>query len=469
MNLATKILANIGVGIQSTKTAFNSEDWVSSSLPGNRYSSSRSNYDWNPGTSINYAALAGDLWQNSACQSVLNWIVRAWPESYPCVKRERANKKVIIPDHPLTALLMNPNPYDDDTTLWGATVISFWTDGNAYWRINRTRGGQVGEFEYIPHWAIQPKRNFNSSSPGADFYELATSGGPVKIAPYDIVHYRFGKDPYNDLLGLSAWASVAREVYTDNEAVNMVATTLRNGGSAWMIVSPTGENAFEDGNQVKDTIEAKTTRDNRGRVIVLDVGTKVDFPPPIKDLGVNDLRRIPETRICALAGIPAMAVGLAAGLERSTFSNAEQAESAAWRTIVAVQRMMGRQATKQVMWEPKNFGSSANALAYYVGFDYSDVRALQEDANALHERTREDFLANIISRGEARAVQGMDDIDAGAEVFSADLVQVVSPSKPIQNAANQAGVEAGKALEVEAAFQKQIAAGQDVETETEDE
>lgn len=421
------IFKRISAAATAAKTAFNSGNWVNSSLPGNRYSSSRSNYDWNPGTSINYAAMAGDLWQNSACQSVLNWIVRAWPESYPCVKRKRGGKKVVIDEHPLTQLLLNPNAYDDDTTLWAATVVSFWSDGNAYWKINRTRGGQLAEFEYIPHWAIQPKRDQNSSNPGADFYELNTSGGPVRFAPYDIVHFRFGKDPYNDLLGLSSWASVNREVYTDNEAVNYTATTLRNRGSAWMMVSPAGEGEFEDPGAIRDLIEAKTTGDNRGRVIVLSGATKVDLPPPYKDMGMDGLRRIPETRICALAGIPAMAVGLAAGLERSTFANTEQAEGAAWNTIVAVQRMMGRQLTKQVMWEPKNYGAVPNALAYFAGFDYSEVRALQPDTAGEWERIGKAHDRKLLTDDEARAEMGREPFTPEQRAALAQEAQALLP------------------------------------------
>lgn len=64
---------------------WSSGDWVSSNRPGNVYSSNRSWY-FEPQTAINYAALVGDIWTNSAVQAVLNWIIQAWPESYPCVR-----------------------------------------------------------------------------------------------------------------------------------------------------------------------------------------------------------------------------------------------------------------------------------------------------------------------------------------------------------------------------------------------
>src|SRR5689334_8869569 len=80
-------------------TAFNSGDWVNSSAPGNVYSSGGYRYDYSPGTSINYATLAGAYWENSACQAVLNWLIRAWPESYPCVKRYGEGGKKLVVDN----------------------------------------------------------------------------------------------------------------------------------------------------------------------------------------------------------------------------------------------------------------------------------------------------------------------------------------------------------------------------------
>ncbi len=408
MNLAARVLASIGAGLQS-KAYWGDGDWVSSNRPGNRWSSGGYSGNWNPGTNINYSALAGDLWTNSAVQACLNALIRAWPESYPCVKQKDASgKKIPLENHPLTAILDNPNEFDDDTVLWAATIVSYWCDGNGYWRINRTRGNKIAEFEFVPHYQICPMRELGSTNPGPDYYRLSfRDRPPIELDPWDVVHFRFGKDPYNDLLGMSAWASVAREVYTDNEAVNYTATTLRNGGAAWMIVSPASPDAqFDKPETVKDLIESTTTGDNRSRVLVFDGSMKADFPPSMKDNAVDTLRRIPETRICAMAGLPAMWVGLAAGLERSTFSNTDQAATAAWQTIVAVQRMMGRQLTKQVLWDKHNYAEPIGQV--FAGFDYSEVRALQPDKAVEWERIREQFKASLLTDDEARVEMGYE-------------------------------------------------------------
>jgi phage portal protein BeeE len=394
------------------KSGFNEGDWVSGNSPGNVYSSGRIGYDWNPGTSINYGALAGDLWNSSICQAILNWIIRAWPESYPCVKQKGTDgKKVVVEDHPLTEILLDPNQFDDDTVLWASTIISYWCDGNAYWRINRTRGGQVAEFEHIPYWAISPYRAPDSTSSGPDFYKLRVIGGrTIELPVYDIVHYRFGRDPYNDMLGMSPWASVSREVYTDNEAVNYTASMLRNKGAAWMIVSPKADMGYADPEGTRDIIEARTTGDNRHRVLVMETPSDITLPPERKDMGMMETRRFPESRAAALAGIPGMCVGFASAQERSTFQNTEQAEGAAWNTIVAVQRMLGRQLTKQVLWRKENYGFKPNTI--FAGFDYSEVRALQPDTAGEWDRIGKAYDRGLIDDDEARADMGLDPFTA---------------------------------------------------------
>ena len=443
---------------------FNQGDWISGETPGNLFSSGGYRYDASPGTAINYARVAGEFWQNSACQSVLNWIIRAWPESYPCVKKKGMGGKKIEVDHALTQILLNPNTYDDDTTLWGGTILSFWCDGNAYWRINRNRGGQIAEFEYIPHWAITPYREIGSTNPGPDFYWLGTVNGPVKINPWDIVHFRFSKDPYNDMLGISPWGSAVREVYTDNEACNYTATVLRNRGTPWMIVSPAAKDeGFDDPNQLRDLIEARTTGDNRGRVVVIDVGVKVDHPGPMKDMGIEALRQIPVHRICALAGIAVDSLDLGDSGDHVTFQNQKAADLKSWNTLVSVQRMMGRQLTKQVLWEPKNYAVQPNT--FFVGFDYSEVRALDAQKAEEWTRIRDAFDSHLISDDEARAEMGYDPFTpeqrtAVEAQIQAELPAVATPKPvPVPHAGNGTGKHAEEPVltDIGSTIRKQIA------------
>lgn len=429
-SVAEESLPGFWPKIHEAKTAYNAGDWVVSSAPGNVYSSGRIRYNTDPGTNLNYSLLAGSFWNNSACQAVLNWIIRAWPESYPCVKRPgEGGKKLVVADHALTRILMNPNEFDDDTVLWAGTIISFWCDGNAYWRINRTKGQKVAEFEYIPHWAVMPHREPDSASPGPDYYRINTLKGPVDADPWDIVHFRFGKDPYNDLLGMSPWNSVNREVYTDNEGCNYTATTLRNRGTAWMIVSPnSADGEIDDPTAVRDLIEARTTGDNRGRVVVLTGGVKIDQPGPMKDMDVTGLRQVPVHRICALAGIAVDSIDLGDAGDHVTFQNQKAADAKSWNTLVQVQRMMGRQLTKQVLWEPRNFNETP--LTLFAGFDYSEVRALEVQKGEEWDRILKAIKDGVITRDEGREEMGYDACTDAQKQEIEEYLQSFLPEPP---------------------------------------
>lgn len=384
--------------------------WGSGNWVDSNHARTLSPSSWSPQTNINYAELVGDIGQNSAVQAVLNRITMAWGESYPCVKRAQGDKKVIADDHPLADILHHPNTAYDDTVLWAGTIASFWGDGNAYWGINRNATGALEELVYIPHQCLTPKRFEGSRNPGPDYYEFYDRGKSRKISPLDIVHFRFGIDPWNDMLGMSPWKSVAREVYTDNEALNYINSGLKNGGATWMVASPKHPDAyFDNPAAVKAKIEAQTTGDSRHRVLVMDGATEFTFPPSMKDTGPDALRRTPETRIAALAGFPAIWCGFQAGLERSTYSNTEQAEKDAWRTMVAVQRIMGRQLTMQTIGRPGNFETRYHNKKFYAGFDYSEVRALQPDKALEWDRVGKAYsVYRVITIDEARAEIGYD-------------------------------------------------------------
>lgn len=412
------------------KAFWGSGNWIDSNH--SAYGTSR--FTFAPNTNIDYARLVGPLWANSAVQACLNKLVMAWPESYPCVKEQQEKKKVVeVEGHPLATLLSNPNSAYDDTVLWAATIFALWPKGNAYWGINRNGLGEIGEFVFLPNHCIKPMRKPRSKNPGPDYYEYTVDGTMVPVKPADVVHYRFGVDPTNDLLGIGLWASVDTNVFTDNEATNYVNSALKNKGAAWLIASPKSpEGYFNDPVAVKDKIEAHTTGDNRHRALVMDGATDIVFPPSVKDTGPDELRRTPEARICALAGLPPMWVGLSAGLERSTFSNMEEADKVAWQTIVAVQRMLGRQLTMQVLRRPGNFGEDWQEDKYFAGFDYSEVRALQPNKVEEWKRAGEaHYVHKILTKDEARAEIGYDPLtpEQAKELEDPEPV-VAQPTKP---------------------------------------
>lgn len=408
---------------------------------------------WLPGTNTDYASLAGDLWQNSAVAACLNWQITAFPEAPPCLKVKNEKGKLIVSQEDaagIQSLLENPNDAYDDTVLWAGTLISMSVNGNAYWFIVRDRLGRPSQFWYVPHFQVTPKWEKGEF---ISYYEYRVNGTRQKMPVDGVIHFRFGIDPYNPRLGMAPLASIAREVFTDVEATNYTAAILKNMGAVGGIISPKDPAYTElDAVALSKAYLAKTRGDKRGEPLVVDSALDVKFPDNSPErMALDVIRKYPEARICAVMGIPPQVANLNIGLEHSTYSNMEQAQAAAWQNnLLPTQRMMGRQLTMQLL--RRNYESLRK---YVIGFDTSQVRALQEDTDALHTRAREDWKANLLTRADAKAEIGVDAATDGTDdVYYADIApagsggfdKLVSDSVGAAVAASGSGPEPAPAV-----------------------
>src|SRR5262245_65264990 len=160
----------------------------------------------------------------------------------------------------------------------------------------------------------------------------------------------------------------------------------------------------DEANQVKADYESRFGGANRGRVLVLATPAKIDrlsFNPT--ELDLKNLRRLPEERVTAIFGVPAVVVGLGAGLDRSTFNNYAEAREAAYEsTLIPTQRLFAAELQAQLL------PALGNPETEMVGFDLSDVRVLQPDQDALWERLDRGVQGGWLTVNEARQEAGRD-------------------------------------------------------------
>lgn len=341
------------------------------------------------GTDVDYLAKVGDGTGSSTVAAVINWVARTFPEAPPALWRDLDDgQEEKVRDHPLLRLLQRPNEFYTGIILWMATVTDWMVDGNAYWLKIRDRGGTVRELWWAPHWTMEPK---GTEEAFITHYEYRPGGlaGAFHVVPGDVVHFRFGLDSDEPRKGKSQLKSVLREVYTDDEAAAFTAALLRNMGVPGLLVSPKPGVTFTDeqGKETKAVLQSKLAGDKRGEPLVLTGATDVaqfGFNP--EQLLLRDLRRIPEERVSAVTGIPAIVVGFGAGLERSTFTNMGEAREAAYEAgLIPTQRIMSEDIRFQLLTD---FERDVFALRF--GFDLSKVRVLQED---LYRQTQRHAIA----------------------------------------------------------------------------
>ena len=382
------------------------------SLPFPTSGNSTSHWDslafWNPysKTNINYAQEVGDLGGSSLIMAAVNWAGTVLPEA-PIQVKKRKTPKVWepIPDHPLEALVNRPNPYYSGDLLWKSFAYSWIVDGNCFFLKKRSMRGKILELWYEPHFNVRAVWPTDGSE-FISYYEFNRGGKWLRVEPADVIHFRYGIDPNNPRMGLSPVASVLREVFTDGERARYAALILKNGGVVPYLISldPTASAVGINKAELKEEWMARTRGDNVGKPIVLDSPIKVDklgINPA--DLLVDKASQIPEERIAAVIGIPAIVLGFGAGLQRSTYSNMAEAREAAFETfVIPNQRIIAAELQAQLL---RDFGDATNLKVVH---DLSQVRILQEDRVALFERECLVYEKGIKTRAEARSALGLD-------------------------------------------------------------
>lgn len=340
-----------------------------------------------------------DVLNSSSVAVTLMWCARNFPEAPPALWDLQTDQPTHVRDHPMLRLLQRPNPYMGGVLFWMATITDWKADGNAYWyKAREPVTGIVQELWWIPSWLITPVGDENNY---ITRYDYSPNSEAIPINREDIVHFRFGIDPDNTLKGLSPLKSVLREVYTDDEAAKFVATILSNMGVPGVIISPDPAVDPDDSDieAAKADFDERFTGNQRGGVMVMKGATRVNqfgFSP--EQLRLTEIRRVPEERVSAAIGVPAIVVGFGAGLDRSTFTNMGEALEYAYSNgLIPDQRIMADVVKWDLLSEYEE-----DPFMWKVGFDLSEVRALQEDANRVSQRMNAEVLAGVRMVSEHR-------------------------------------------------------------------
>ncbi|KKK47165.1 hypothetical protein LCGC14_3157940, partial [marine sediment metagenome] len=178
----------------------------------------------------------------SVVMAPIQWIQRSLPEA-PLVieKRLPDNQWDEVVEHPLTELIEKPNPFYAGLDLWQATIFSYLVGGNAYWLTVPNGLGRPVELWYAPHWLITPI----APQDGTVFitgYKYTVAGREIILPIERVVHFRHGINPENPRLGVSPIDSALREIWTDMESSEFIASLLRNNGIPGLVISPDMDN-----------------------------------------------------------------------------------------------------------------------------------------------------------------------------------------------------------------------------------
>ena len=388
---------------------------------------------------------------SGSSSSIVVSALRVWTDSFteaPVAVYEDAadGTPTIVPDHPLAELIDRPNPAMISDMLWQYYLWATRIDGNAYLYKVRSAAGRVVELWPLRPDLVDPKRRRDSGNL-IDYYEYRPMGTAVELDPSDVVHLRIGLDPNDHARGLAPIKVVLKEILGDEEASRMTSALLSNMGIPGVILSPSpgelGPNEAQS-DRIRDRWRQRFGGDRRGEPLVLNGAMTVEtiaFSP--QELDLKALRRVPEERITAVLGVPAILAGLGAGLEASSgrSESVTLVELFTERVVMPEWRRVARWLTWELLPEFETSGRR------YVGFDTTAVAALEEDRNELWSRVDSAIRSGWLSVAEGKRLVGLEPGDADDVYLRSMSVEAIPvdyeappPPLPVASPNGQIGV-----------------------------
>lgn len=374
----------------------------------------------------------GDGSQNSAVTACLITLAAGIAEAPLRVWETNEGDIDPLYGHPAAQLWARPNQYMTEDLLAWYITWAVHVQGNAYIVKARNVFGEVIElWPLLPH-LVTPKTfndvGFGSPTNGfIDFYEYDPDGR-IRIIPVeDVIHIKLGFNANNHRLGYAPLEPVLKEILGDEEASRFSTALLRNMGVPGVVLSPDQQGdpgpSQEEAERIKEMYSQKFGGERRGEPLVLTGRMKVDvvsWSPQQMDL--RDLRRLPEERISAVLGVPAILAGLGAGLDRSTFANMDEAgEHFTERKLVPFWRTIEKQVSAQL---GPDLGLTDDE---FFQFDLQKIRALSEEKEKLWLRIDRSVRSGWVTVADARRMVGLPNTPAD-DIYLRPIVTAAVPA-----------------------------------------
>lgn len=372
------------------------------------------------GTNINYDREVGDLTRSTLVMSLVNWLGNVLIEApLTVVQPDKDGHDVIQQGHPLVELWNQPNDFYSNSTLLDMLAMSWFIAGNAYFiKVRNDLSSKVKQLWWAPWWGMFPRWPSNPSNQVfIDHYEYRVNGIVDNYSPADVLHFRNKLDG-TQRRGLSPVESAYREIYGDEQWANFSALMARNFGVPPVLINPkegTVKPTPKELEAIKQDYMRRTTGDQRGQPIVNSAAVeviKLGFDP--KQLDFKGNRRIFEERIIAVSGIPGQVIGFGAYNDKSSYSNMETAEEAAYRRyllpfLVRLQQTLNMQLLPDFDKNPKS----------RCKFDTSQISALADDEDKKWERLGKALIQGGITVFQYQQSLGLEpDENAKYYIFS---------------------------------------------------
>ena len=331
-------------------------------------------------------------------------------------------------------LVNKPNPYSDWYSFIERLVTFLMVAGNGYVLKERAKSDQVSAL-----YLLRPDRvSIVAGDYGAESYIYTVGGKDYSVEARNMCHIAL-PNPAGDIYGLSPLQVLARNVNLDLNMTDFAKTYFQNAGvPSGLLKVKKRLSTQEEASVIRSRWRSQFGGvNNFHRVAILD--EDAEYQPMSnspKDMALNDLHNLTESRICAVLGVPPILVGANVGLQRSTFSNYREARLAFHsETLEPLVARILRYFNNNLFEEYK--GNET------LSVDWTAMRGVLDDEAATTARMNTLFAGGIITLNEAREKLGFDAIEDGSvrrvptsvmEVVEGQSSSVAIDAAPVEQA-----------------------------------
>ena len=361
------------------------------------------------------------------------------PEAMPEVGMMTPDGFEPMESHEALELVENPNPdYDYNECMARIVAALLLTGTSPTWKW-RTNGGAVGELWPMPSHRVKAEvgQTITEGKVISRLYKgfVVTQGQGMEIPvpPQDMMYGRMF-DPKTTHDGVGPLEAALKDYQIDSEREDYLIEMLTNMKIAGLKVQSETTLTKPQKEDLRSWLHDKIGKGKRGNPLILSgQNISAEIMSPLKDLDWPSLSSLTETRICAAFGVPPILVGLRAGLERSTYSNYEEARRSFYQeTMVPFWRALGALFTKSLLRQ-----EGEERLEFR--FNWQQIPALQEDAGKRAERATALLRSGAITRNETRDMVGLTTVPDG-NVYLLPMTTVEVPARTEQEMKEQAAL-----------------------------
>lgn len=334
-----------------------------------------------------------------------------------------------LPTHPLQSLMRSPNERMTEGDLLTAAIISWDTTSPRLFFAEKEyqRSLLVGLHPLNPALMTPIRSGVNRVLTG---WRWGSGGAAIEYKLEELL-IRSAPGWYQPAPLVAALGSIG----SDTGQTDYVRDFFANGGMPSTYIKDSSRVLT---NAQRDEVRAKwrATYGNRSGgqhdIAVLDMHQDLGkIGAGLDELDSESLRMITESRICMVLGVPPLIVYAYAGLMKSTYSNLKEAWSGFWDSTMSPTLKEWRDFWALSLLPEFEDRDDIRSEKVRLRYDLSQVAALQDDVDAVQNRSVKAYTAGIITLNEARQKIGEkpDPTPAGDEYRKA-AAPVAAPVKP---------------------------------------